>query len=84
MTETPMPEALQRAVAGLSRDLRTTATDNWLDIGEDGRAAYRKYLDRAWTARGLKKRSELAAMQLCYPSAGSGIDGGPGVYIGGL
>jgi hypothetical protein len=70
MSETPMPEALQRAVTDLSQDFRTTASESWVDIGEAGRTAYRRYLDRAWTARGLRKRSQLAAMQLCYPTVG--------------
>jgi hypothetical protein len=71
MTEMSMPDTLQRAVTALSLDLRQIATDNWIDIGEDGRDAYCRYLDRAWTARGLSKRRQLAGLQLCYPSVGN-------------
>ena len=80
-----MPDALHEAVSSLGPGSRTAAIDNWVFIGEDGRDAYRRYLERAWTAGGLRKRCELAAAQLLSPAAGGGIDAGGGVgFVGGF
>lgn len=78
LTKTPMPEGLQRAVDDLGPDFTATALANWTEIGEAGREAYVRYLGRAMTGRGHKKRSELAAMQLCRPAIG--YTNGQGVY----
>ena len=65
-----MPDELSRAVADLGEPFSQKAFNNWVEIGDEGRDAYRRYLDRACPARGLRKGSELAATQLCHPGTG--------------
>jgi hypothetical protein len=71
-----MPDDLADAVFGLTEDDRELAVANWTAIGEDGRNAYRRYLDRAWRARSRRERCELAAGQLVAPDQGFTIPGG--------
>ena len=78
VSELLMPDGLHAALSKLSPSLRTTAVDNWVFIGPDGRSAYRRYLDRALTERALRKRCDLAAVQLVDPEIGYNASSGGG------
>jgi hypothetical protein len=72
-TAAGMPKELTDLIDRCAAATQQAILFGWDAIGEAGREGYRRYIGEAWTRRGRRKRSTLAAFQLTDPTTGFGV-----------